>query len=178
MSMLFRGFLIGVLSVGYLAAAQAQDIDNNPPGVAGGPGTNWENPPGWRGGPGASPDRWGDMTQQERQQWMEQRRQRWQGMSDQERQAFMEKRRAQMRNYRQGPGRDRDNNPPGMRGGPGTNWENPPGWRGGPGASPDRWRKRWDRDNNPPGMRGGPGTNWENPPGPRGGPGTSPNRRY
>ena len=78
MSMLFRGFLIGVLSVGYLAAAQAQDIDNNPPGVAGGPGTNWENPPGWRGGPGASPDRWGDMTQQERQQWMEQRRQRWQ----------------------------------------------------------------------------------------------------
>ena len=26
--------------------------------------------------------------------------------------------------------RDRDNNPPGLRGGPGTNWENPPG----PGA--------------------------------------------
>lgn len=34
--------------------------------------------------------------------------------------------------------RDRDNNPPGPRGGPGTNWENPPGPRGGPGASPDR----------------------------------------
>ena len=34
--------------------------------------------------------------------------------------------------------RDRDNNPPGPRGGPGTNWENPPGHRGGPGASPDR----------------------------------------
>jgi hypothetical protein len=33
--------------------------DNNPPGPAGGPGTNWENPPGWRGGPGASPDRFG-----------------------------------------------------------------------------------------------------------------------
>lgn len=33
---------------------------------------------------------------------------------------------------------DRDNNPPGPRGGPGTNWENPPGPRGGPGASPDR----------------------------------------
>ena len=33
---------------------------------------------------------------------------------------------------------DRDNNPPGRRGGPGTNWENPPGRRGGPGASPDR----------------------------------------
>jgi hypothetical protein len=33
---------------------------------------------------------------------------------------------------------DRDNNPPGPTGGPGTNWENPPGPRGGPGASPDR----------------------------------------
>ena len=36
--------------------------------------------------------------------------------------------------------RDRDDNPPGPRGGPGTNWENPPGPRGGPGASPDRRR--------------------------------------
>lgn len=91
---------------------------------------------------------------------------------------------------------DRDNNPPGPRGGPGTNWENPPGPRGGPGASPDVSRRfaagwcvthprkcrtrvwrRFDNDNNPPGPRGGPGTNWENPPGPRGGPGTSPNRR-
>ena len=34
--------------------------------------------------------------------------------------------------------RDPDDNPPGPRGGPGTNWENPPGPRGGPGASPDR----------------------------------------
>ena len=34
---------------------------------------------------------------------------------------------------------DRDDNPPGPRGGPGTNWENPPGPRGGPGASPDRF---------------------------------------
>jgi hypothetical protein len=42
--------------------------------------------------------------------------------------------------------RDRDDNPPGPWGGPGTNWENPPGPRGGPGASPDRvWRfdPRW-----------------------------------
>lgn len=70
---------------------------------------------------------------------------------------------------------DRDNNPPGPRGGPGTNWENPPGPKGGPGASPNRRFK--DRDNNPPGPRGGPGTNWENPPGPRGGPGASPDRR-
>ena len=55
MSMKIRGFVIGVLGLGYLAAVQAQDVDNNPPGMMGGPGTNWENPPGWRGGPGASP---------------------------------------------------------------------------------------------------------------------------
>ncbi len=91
--------------------------------------------------------------------------------------------------------RDRDNNPPGPRGGPGTNWENPRGPRGGPGASPDRhWRRIFiggfvwvwhpergcwfhDNDQNPPGPRGGPGTNWENPPGPIGGPGASPDRR-
>ncbi|MBY0564455.1 MAG: hypothetical protein K2P58_09735 [Hyphomonadaceae bacterium] len=95
--------------------------------------------------------------------------------------------------------RDRDHNPPGWRGGPGTNWENPPGRRGGPGASPDRrwygyahphrhhywhgayWspaRACWwrDRDGNPPGPAGGRGTNWENPPGPSGGPGASPDR--
>ncbi|WP_310098639.1 hypothetical protein [Sphingomonas sp. BE138] len=35
---------------------------------------------------------------------------------------------------------DRDNNPPGPRGGPGTNWENPRGPSGGLGASPDRRR--------------------------------------
>ncbi|KAF1709272.1 hypothetical protein CSC70_10670 [Pseudoxanthomonas kalamensis DSM 18571] len=35
------------------------DLDDNPPGRIGGPGSNWENPPGWRGGPGASPDRYG-----------------------------------------------------------------------------------------------------------------------
>ncbi|MGE0814094.1 MAG: hypothetical protein AB7O28_00840 [Vicinamibacterales bacterium] len=69
-------------------------------------------------------------------------------------------------------------NPPGPRGGPGTNWANPPGPAGGPGASPFRLRPyRGDRDDNPPGRRGGPGTDWENPPGPRGGPGASPNRR-
>ena len=44
-------------------------------------------------------------------------------------------------------------NPPGPRGGPGTNWHNPPGPRGGPGAS--RW---WL--GNPPGPIGGPGHGW------------------
>ncbi|MFH1281143.1 MAG: hypothetical protein ABIH91_00265, partial [Candidatus Omnitrophota bacterium] len=60
---------------------------------------------------------------------------------------------------------DRDNNPPGPKGGAGTNWENKPGPRGGAGASPDR-KPRIDRDNNPPGPKGGAGTNWENKPGP------------
>jgi hypothetical protein len=91
--------------------------------------------------------------------------------------------------------RDRDDNPAGWRGGPGSDWENPPGPRGGPGASPHRprwhgWHRpgpvgrhgllprpwRWDRHHNPPGRRGGPGTDWANPPGPRGGPGASPHR--
>ena len=36
--------------------------------------------------------------------------------------------------------KDKDNNPPGPKGGRGTNWENPPGPKGGPGASPDRHR--------------------------------------
>ena len=67
---------------------------------------------------------------------------------------------------------DRDNNPPGRIGGPGTNWENRPGPQGGPGASPNRR----DNDNNPPGRLGGPGTNWENRPGPQGGPGYGPDR--
>lgn len=91
---------------------------------------------------------------------------------------------------------ERRNNPPGPRGGRGTNWENPPGPRGGLGAS--RYHRGWrrtfiggvvwvwhpanrcwlrDNDQNPPGPRGGPGTNWENPPGPIGGPGASPDRR-
>jgi len=34
--------------------------------------------------------------------------------------------------------RYRDDNPPGPKGGPGTNWENRPGPKGGPGASPNR----------------------------------------
>ncbi len=74
-----------------------------------------------------------------------------------------------------GYAKDYDNNPPGPRGGPGTNWENPRGPAGGPGASPNRRHR--DHDNNPPGPAGGPGTNWENPPGPKGGIGASPDIR-
>ena len=125
--------MAGAVVVATPVLAQRHDHDGNPPGPRGGPGTNWENPPGWRGGPGASPDR---------------RYYHWHG----QRIEFV---------YRSGyyyhPAYgyyhprygwwnqaarcwlDNDSNPPGPRGGPGTNWENPPGWRGGPGASPDRY---------------------------------------
>ncbi len=116
------------------AFAHPRDRDHNPPGPRGGPGTNWENPPGWRGGPGASPNY---------------RTYRWHS----ERYRFARVDRGYYYHARFGywhphygwwNGRarcwfDRDDNPPGPRGGPGTNWENPPGWRGGPGASPDRY---------------------------------------
>ncbi|MBU0605808.1 MAG: hypothetical protein KKH77_05930, partial [Candidatus Omnitrophica bacterium] len=68
----------------------------------------------------------------------------------------------------------RDNNPPGPKGGPGTDWKNPPGPKGGPGAGPIH---KGYRDNNPPGPKGGPGAapgrkgyrdNDRNPPGPKG----------
>ena len=36
------------------------------------------------------------------------------------------------------PRLDADNNPPGPRGGAGTNWENKPGPQGGPGAGPGK----------------------------------------
>lgn len=140
---------------------QRVDRDNNPPGPRGGPGTNWDNPPGPRGGPGAGPDPvMRHLSPEERA--------RLQNMSPEQRQHYMQEMRNKYRDRL-----DRDNNPPGAAGGPGTNWENPPGPRGGPGASPDIR----DRDNNPPGPEGGRGTNWENPPGPRGGAGASPDRR-
>ena len=40
---------------------------------------------------------------------------------------------------------DSDNNPPGSKGGVGTNWENPPGPQGGPGASPDHRKSGYDK---------------------------------
>lgn len=98
--------------------AFGRDRDNNPPGMAGGPGTNWENRPGPQGGQGAGPDRRGNGP----------------GFNPYEGQ--------KVREGGPGPGagfrKDRDNNPPGKRGGPGTNWENRPGPQGGPGAGPNR----------------------------------------
>lgn len=115
-----------VMAASFSLPAFAVDPDGNPPGPAGGPGSNWENRPGPAGGPGASPDRRPRLSPEQREKLM--------AMSPEERQALAMKireRRAQIH-------RDRDNNPPGAAGGPGTNWENPPGPRGGPGTSPDR----------------------------------------
>ncbi len=116
--------LISALAAPVLAA------DNNPPGPVGGPGTNWENPPGPRGGPGASPDRRPVLSPEQREKMK--------SMTPEERRKFRHEQREKHREARQERRLDRDNNPPGPRGGPGTNWENPPGPRGGPGASPDR----------------------------------------
>ena len=162
-------FLSALLSIitlclgSHFSLAQAKDRDHNPPGPAGGRGTNWENPPGPVGGPGASPDR-----------------RHWPGNPPGPRggpgyRPTWEEWFAKHPNYRDKV----DLNNDGVidadeRHLAHKNWPhlNPPGAVGGPGKGPG-----WDRDNNPPGPVGGPGTNWENPPGPRGGPGASPNRR-
>jgi len=174
------------------AQGQGRDRDNNPPGPRGGPGTNWENPPGPKGGPGAGPDqrqRGGapataggtqtavtvspvgvvDSGLEEKAVVSES----WERKADTNGDGVVDQ--VEVDQWRKARS-DRDNNPPGPRGGPGTNWENPPGPQGGSGAGPDR-RQQIDRDNNPPGPRGGKGTNWENPPGPKGGRGASPDRK-
>lgn len=75
-----RNLMIPALLAALALPAYAVDFDNNPPGPAGGPGTNWENPPGPMGGPGASPNKRLSAEQ----------RQRLQAMSPQDRRAFMQ----------------------------------------------------------------------------------------
>jgi hypothetical protein len=158
---------------------RGRDKDNNPPGPAGGEGTNWENPAGPVGGPGASPE--GNTENKAAVD------KRWEKRADANKDGVVDE--VEINQWKNRPRGDRDNNPPGPKGGEGTNWENPAGPAGGPGASPDRRAgvnppgprggpgagPKWDKDNNPPGPKGGEGTNWENPAGPVGGPGASPN---
>ena len=108
--------LLALLATAPLAQAWPHH-HNNPPGPAGGPGTNWRNPPGPRGGPGASPfyRGWHYRVFHGRNWYWNPRLLCW----------YLP---------------DHHQNPPGPAGGPGTNWENPPGPAGGPGASPDRNR--------------------------------------
>lgn len=51
--------ILALCLVAVPAACAYHDRDDNPPGRAGGPGTNWENPPDLAGGLGSSPDRYG-----------------------------------------------------------------------------------------------------------------------
>ena len=132
--MLAAGVLAASVSGAADAHGQHRDRDDNPPGWRGGPGTNWENPPGWRGGRGASPDHryWRHGGSRYRFERV--------GFGD----YFSPHYGYWHPGYRLWNAATRCwldfvRNPPGPRGGPGTNWENPPGWRGGPGASPDRY---------------------------------------
>lgn len=55
--MTHRKYFVAALLTAFAIPVFAADVDNNPPGPRGGPGTNWENPPGPKGGAGASPNR-------------------------------------------------------------------------------------------------------------------------
>lgn len=135
-------FKIALVALGLgLASVTAADFAEarrgNPPGPAGGPGTNWANPPGPRGGPGASPYRWNPPGPVggpgAGPAW------RYRGYGPY---VYYPPARAYWHPRGYWCRFDRDDNPPGPRGGPGTNWENPPGPRGGRGASPNsRFRR-------------------------------------
>ncbi|MFZ5616524.1 MAG: hypothetical protein ACOZAA_04285 [Pseudomonadota bacterium] len=115
-------------------SACAYDRDGNPPGPRGGPGTNWENPPGPVGGPGASPDRLPLIVNGSRI-YLERRAD---GYYFHPAYGYWHPRHGWW-NEAERCWIDPDGNPPGRRGGRGTNWENPPGLHGGAGASPDRF---------------------------------------
>lgn len=140
----FALVLVAVLAVvlGISSAGWAKDKDNNPPGAAGGPGTNWENPPGAAGGPGASPDVKGPPPKHHYKH-----KKYCKHHPNDPKCHYVPP--ANPPGPAGGPGpnpppppgkppKDLDNNPPGAKGGPGTNWENPPGAKGGPGASPNK----------------------------------------
>jgi hypothetical protein len=150
--------LIAALALGgTLSCAYRVDRDNNPPGPVGGPGSNWENPPGPAGGPGTSPDRrrysnppgpvGGTGYGPAWEAWFA-RHPGYRDKVDLNNDGYIDGREWRIAQYnlahlnppQPGDGRwwDRDDNPPGQAGGPGTNWENPPGPAGGPGTSPDR----------------------------------------
>jgi hypothetical protein len=138
-------FKTAIMALGFGLAAmvtadQADARRWNPPGPAGGPGTNWRNPPGPVGGPGASRHHWnppGPIGGPGAGPYWRNR-----GPGPYAYYAYA----GTTRLYWHPQGFwcrfDRDDNPPGPRGGRGTNWENLPGPRGGRGASPNsRFRR-------------------------------------
>ena len=160
---------------------RGQGSGNNPPEPAGSQETSMENTEGPAGGSG--------VIQESNLEDKAVVNKRWEKRADANKDGVVDE--TEINQWKNRPRGDRDNNPPGPKGGEGTNWENPAGPAGGPCASPDRRAgvnppgprggpgagPRFDKDGNPPGPRGGEGTNWENPAGPVGGPGASPDRR-
>ncbi len=157
-----------VLGLATASSAFAVDRDRNPPGPAGGAGTNWENKPGPRGGPGTSPDRRRDHDGNPPgpaggagTNWENRPGPQGGPGTSPDHRVHVRGVEYVFHPYRGGyyvnadigywhplygfwnqAGRcwnDNDSNPPGRAGGRGTNWENPPGMAGGPGASPDRY---------------------------------------
>lgn len=128
-----RQLLLAILvaAVSIPVALPVIAANDNPPGPAGGPGTNWVNPPGPAGGRGAGSER-------PHRRLTDEQRAKLKAMTPEQRQAFFQQRCEKRMKQRF----DRGNNPPGPSGGPGTNWEknweNPPGPKGGPGASPGK----------------------------------------
>ena len=122
-----RKSILAILLTAVAVPVFAVNAYDNPPGPAGGPGTNWDNPPCAANAPGARADRPHRRLTGEQQAKLK-------AMTLEQRQAFFKHRCEERMQQRL----DRDGNPPGPRGGPGTNWENPPGPKGGPGASLDR----------------------------------------
>lgn len=122
-----RNLIFAILSAAVAVPVPVFAARDNPPGPAGGPGTNWDNPPCVANAPGARVDRPHKRLTVEQRTKLE-------AMTAAQRQAYFKQRCEERRHQRM----DRDGNPPGPRGGPGSNWENPPGPKGGPGASPDR----------------------------------------
>ncbi len=101
------------------------DKDNNPPGPAGGKGTNWENPPRPEGASGASPDRKPRIDRDNNPPGpVGGRGTNWENRPGPQ----------------GGPGASpnirHQGNPPGPAGGPGVSRENHSRHQGGPGAGP------------------------------------------
>jgi len=130
---LLNSMVLAIMLASGDASAARRDRDDNPPGPIGGRGSNWENPPGWRGGPGASPDHRFYLSGGHRYRFVAVSN----GYHFHPVQGYWHPQYG-FWNQTRHCWRDADDNPPGPRGGRGTNWENPPGPAGGRGASPDR----------------------------------------
>ncbi|TCJ18499.1 hypothetical protein EZJ19_01950 [Parasulfuritortus cantonensis] len=127
-----KALLFAVMTALTATSALARDRDDNPPGPAGGPGTSVQNPAHPAGGPSVSAD------VRSHRQWLQKQmtKKEWQHfrtLRQEERQRFCVKKHI----TKDRCWFDRDDNPPGPRGGPGTNRDNPPGPAGGPGAGPN-----------------------------------------